>query len=50
VVFVDAVDIQDGDHKGTVNFDEELTGPEFQGIGQGGADHKMRLSVMNMRA
>ena len=49
MVFVDAVDMQDGDLKGAVNFDDELPGQGFQGIGQGGAYHEMRLSVMNMR-
>jgi len=43
MVFVDAVDMQDGDYEGTVNFDEQLLRQGFHDIGQGGADHKKRL-------
>ena len=43
MVFVDAVDMKDGDHEGQVNFDEELPGQGFHGIVQDGAYHEMRL-------
>ena len=36
MIFVDTVDMQDGDHEGSVDFDEELFGQGFGGAGQGG--------------
>jgi len=44
VVFLDTVDMQDGDHEGSVNFDEELPGQAFHGIAQDGTYYEMRLN------